>query len=226
MDRVGSRKRENPRMDIAVNLVENYLRLNGYLTLSEFEIQQRQRDGGWQTVTDVDIVAIRFPGPLYAGDDDEAEECRFILIEDAGLGLEDGVIDVIIGEVKQGEAVLNAGMTSHAALHTILQRFEWLFDSDLHSVIDRLQTGGVSHDDARAGGQVRTRLVAFGRSDVLDTNTINLTHVFEQVYGYMRRHDDMLHGAQFKEPAPALLHLLVKTGFEVGKSPSPRPPTT
>ena len=44
-------------MDIAVNLVENYLRLNGYLTLSEFEVQRRVSHGHYKTVTDVDIMA-------------------------------------------------------------------------------------------------------------------------------------------------------------------------
>ena len=208
-------------MDIAVNLVENYLRLNGYLTLSEFEIQQRRQRGGWSTVTDIDMVAIRFPAPPQAGDAHSGsggeEECRMVLIEDEGLDLEDDTIDLIIGEVKQGEAVLNSGLTSHAALHTILSRFEWLFSVDLHDVIDRLQRDGISRDNARSGGRIRTRLVAFGRSNELGVNVINLTHVFEQVYGYMRSNDDMLHGAQFKEPAPALLHLLVKTGFEVGR---------
>ncbi|MDH3428227.1 MAG: hypothetical protein OEM23_07315, partial [Gemmatimonadota bacterium] len=192
-------------MDIAVNLVENYLRLNGYLTLSEFEVQQRNKRGAWETVTDIDIVAIRFPGPLFAGDAHRDDDCRFLLIEDDGLLLEDGRIDVIIGEVKQGEAVFNPGLKSHAALHTILQRFQSLYESALGDVIHDLQIGGVSHADASGGGSIRTRLVAFGRSPGLDANTISLSHMIETVYGYMRRNGEMLQGAQFKEPAPALL---------------------
>ncbi len=38
-------------MDIAVNLVESYLRLNGYMTLSEFEVQARRGYGGFDTIT-------------------------------------------------------------------------------------------------------------------------------------------------------------------------------
>ncbi len=205
-------------MDIAVNLVDHFLRINGYLTLSEFEIQQRNRRGLWETVTDIDMVAMRFPGKMYAGDAHDEDDCRFLLIEDEGLQLEDATIDLIIGEVKQGEAVFNSRLTSHAALHTILRRFEWVFDGDLAPVISRLQQKGVSRDPARSGGMIRTRLVAFGRAPTVDLNTISLTHVFETVYEYMHRYGDMLQGAQFKEPAPALLHLLAKTGFDVRKS--------
>ena len=49
-------------MDIAVNLVENYLRLTGYMTLSEFEVQRRDKKGRFKTITDVDVMAVRFPG--------------------------------------------------------------------------------------------------------------------------------------------------------------------
>ena len=49
-------------MDIAVNLVESYLRLTGYFTLSEMEVHAENEDGTYRTVTDVDIAALRFPG--------------------------------------------------------------------------------------------------------------------------------------------------------------------
>ena len=52
-------------VDIAVNLVESYLRMSGYLTLSEFEVQRRT-DIGYEAVTDVDIMALRLPGDVYA----------------------------------------------------------------------------------------------------------------------------------------------------------------
>jgi hypothetical protein len=207
-------------MDIAVNFVEHCLRLNGYLTLSEFEIQQRDRDGQWQTVTDIDMVALRFPVELFAGDPHEGDDCRLLLIEDDALHLEPDSIGILIGEVKQGDAVLNAGMKSHATLHTILRRFEWLFAEPPPGTFERLQARGVSIDPSREVGRVRTRLVAFGRSPTVDLNTVSLTHVFASVYGYFRTNDPVLRGAPFKEPAPALLHLLVKTGFDVTKPES------
>ena len=109
-------------MDIAVNLVESYLRLTGYLTLSEFEVQRRNDKGRFKTVTDIDIMAIRMPGAVFVGDPHEPADYELLEIDDPALGLEDDVIDVIIGEVKQGAAELNAGIKDHAVLHSMLRR--------------------------------------------------------------------------------------------------------
>jgi len=206
--------RLNDGMDVAVNLVESYLRLNGYLTLSEFEVQRRGKNGLYETVTDVDMVALRFPGEIFAADEHDAQ---ILLINDPGLHLEDEIIDVVIGEVKQGEAVFNPSLTRHDVLHTVLQRFSWIYDDGLDPVIDALQTDGVSYASARSGGTVRTRLVAFGRADETNLNTISLTHVIETTMAFMDKFEDVLRPAQFKEPAPALLRLLAKTGFSVTK---------
>ncbi|MFW2340639.1 MAG: hypothetical protein ACN4GK_11355, partial [Acidimicrobiia bacterium] len=75
-------------MDVAVNLVESYLRLNGYLTLSEFEIQKKGSDGSYRTLTDVDIVGLRFPGDVLAADSHDVEDGRMLLIHDSALRLE------------------------------------------------------------------------------------------------------------------------------------------
>ena len=204
-------------MDIAVDLVESYLRLNGYLTLSEFEIQKRASGGGWDTVTDVDIVAVRLPGPVYAADAHTDADTRFLLIDDPALRLEDDCVDVIIGEVKQGDAVFNPGLTSHAALHTVLTRFAWLYPDGVESVVRDLQTDGISRTPSATGGSVRTRLVAFGRSDTVDVHTISLTHMIETLTGHLTDYEDVVRSAQFKNPALALLHLLAKTGFKIEK---------
>jgi len=52
-------------MDIAVDLVETYLRLNGYLTLSEWQIQAVSPLGQWETLTDVDILGSGSRGHIY-----------------------------------------------------------------------------------------------------------------------------------------------------------------
>ena len=111
-------------MDIAVNLVESYLRLNGYMTLSEFEVQARRGDGGFDTITDIDIMAIRFPGPVYAGDPHGGDDTHLLLLDDPALLLKEGQIDVIIGEVKQGAAEFNPGIRRHKVLHSMLRRVE------------------------------------------------------------------------------------------------------
>ena len=205
-------------MDIAVNLVETYLRFNGYLTMSEFEVQRRVLDGSYETVTDVDIVGIRFPGDIYAADIHDDAEARMLLVEDPSLYLAPQTIDVIIGEVKQGEAILNVGLTRHEVLHTVLRRVEWIYAVPLNDVIAGLQKSMTCRVEARSGGEVRTRLVAFGQAPTTDENIVSLTHVFGEVVGFMNRFGDVLRPAQFSEPAPAMLHLLSKLGFSITES--------
>ncbi len=205
-------------MDVAVNLVESYLRLNGYLTLSEFEVQAKTKDGDYETLTDVDIVGLRFPGDVFAADAHEPGDCHLLLISDDVLRLEPDTIDVIVGEVKQGEAVFNPALTRHEVLHSVLRRIEWIYAPDVEEVVSSLQNGGLSTVEAHGGrGMVRTRLVAFGRSATDDLHTIPIGHVAEVLVDFMERFDDVLRPAQFKEPAPALLRLLVKMGFEVSR---------
>jgi hypothetical protein len=202
-------------VDIGVDLVESYLRLNGYLTLTEFEVQRRNESGAFETITEFDIVALRFPGDVYAGDPHGGEDARLLLIEDPVLGLEPDLIDIVIGEVKQGEAELNPGMRVHGALHSVLRRFEWLYDEPLVAVVAALQEHDSHCSPGRGGGTVRTRLVAFGRSQKSDLGTIALSHIVETMLGFFTGLDEAFRPVQFRDPAPALLGLLHKIGFEV-----------
>ncbi len=205
-------------MDIAVNLVESYLRLNGYLTLSEFEVQARREDGGFDTITDIDIMAIRFPGAVYAGDPHDEADTRLLLLDDPVLQLREGQIDIIIGEVKQGEAEFNPGIRRHQVLHSILRRVEWLFDMGIDRIVDDLGDRQVCEVPARGGGTVRVRLVAFGRADESNLHTITHTHMVETLMGFFSGLDDAFRPVQFRDPAPAMLSLLLKTGFDVKKN--------
>lgn len=204
-------------MDIAVNLVENYLRLTGYLTLSELEIQAKNDDGSFDSITDVDIMAIRFPGPVYAGDPHDSDDARLLVLDDPVLQLEDDQIDVIVGEVKQGAADFNPGITRHAVLHSVLRRVEWLFGSPLEEIVDSLGDQRVCIAPARGGGTIRVRLVAFGRAPTSDLHTITHTHMVETVMGFFSDMEEAFKTVRFGDPAPAMLSLLHKTGFEVRK---------
>lgn len=48
-------------MDTSVALVQSYLHVNGYFTVAEYPVQEAQRAGTPRTVTDVDVLAFRFP---------------------------------------------------------------------------------------------------------------------------------------------------------------------
>jgi len=178
-------------MDIAVNLVESYLRLSGYLTLSEFEVQRRAETG--------------------------EEDHRMLLLQDPVLELEPEMTDVIIGEVKQGAAEFNPGIRRHVVLHSMLRRVGWLYDEPMADVVTSLQEDLLRISPARGGGSIRTRLVAFGRSPYSDLHTISHTHIVETMLGFFEGTGDAFKPVQFRDPAPAMLSLLLKTGFEVTK---------
>lgn len=204
-------------MDIAVDLVESYLRLTGYLTLSEFEIQARNPDGTFDTLTDVDIMAVRFPGEVYAGDPHGEEDARLLLLDDPALMLEPGQTDIIIGEVKQGRAEFNPGISRHRVLHSVLRRVEWLFESGVDDVVRDLAACRVCVAPGRGGGSIRVRLVAFGRAPEATVNVIPHAHIVETMLGFFETMDDAFRPVQFRDAAPAMLSLLRKSGFHVSR---------
>lgn len=201
-------------MDIGVSLVEGYLRLCGYLTLSEFGIQGRAPDGSFEAITDVDVMGLRLPGEIYAARPG-GSDAHLLLIEDPVLQLEPGVADVIIGEVKQGEAEFNPSLRRREVLATLLQRVEWLYDEPLGAVVDALAAGHLRMSPARGGGQIRTRLVAFGRASRCDLHTISHAHIVEAMTGFLSGLDEAFQPIQFSEAAPAMLNLLLKHGFRL-----------
>ncbi|MCJ7725205.1 MAG: hypothetical protein MUP76_02285 [Acidimicrobiia bacterium] len=204
-------------MDIAVNLVESYLRLSGYLTLSEFEVQRRT-DTGFEAITDIDIMALRLPGDVFAGDPHEGADFRLLLLRDPVLALEADLIDVIIGEVKQGDAEFNPGLRRHVVLHSMLRRVGWLYGEPLEDVVAALQGTLMRVGPARGGGSIRTRDVAFGRAPRCDLHTISHAHIVETLLGFFEGTGDAFKPVQFRDPAPAMLSLLLKAGFVVTRA--------
>lgn len=202
-------------MDISVDLVQAYLRINGYLTVTEFEVQRMLEDGTYETATDVDVIGVRMPGEIFEGDPHGPGDCKLLEIRDDRLQLRPGLIDVILGEVKEGPAEFNPGLKRHEVLHTVLRRFEWLYTGSLPDVVDRVHHTGLDEREAPGGATVRTRLVAFGRSETSDIHTVSLAHVFEALGGYLERFEEILRPASYKDPALGLLHLMVKTGLRI-----------
>ncbi len=89
-------------MDHAVALVEAYLRVNGYFTVSEYPVVEARRYGGFRTATDLDILAFRLPGAgrLVPSESDESEHSY---APDPELGCRPDCAEMLIGEVKEGK---------------------------------------------------------------------------------------------------------------------------
>jgi hypothetical protein len=197
-------------MDTAVALVESYLRINGYFTVAEYPVIEAARDGGYRTVTDLDILGFRLPGAgrLVPQKQKNPGPVR-IIPPDPELGTLSGHTDMIIGEVKEGHAELNRTLCEPSVLREVLTRFGCCTPFEAESAVQELLRKGQSQ--TRCGHRVR--LVAFGslRSGGGPRHTvITLGHIVTFLRDYIRRYWDVLHHADFKDPAFGLLVLLEK----------------
>ena len=99
-------------MDHAVALVQAYLQLNGYFTSAEYPIIAAAGRNGFRTLTDIDVLAFRFPSglPSPVGAARNATPRGLDMSDvDPGLGIPPDSIDMVIGEVKEGRVGINSG---------------------------------------------------------------------------------------------------------------------
>lgn len=196
-------------MDHAVALVQAYLQLNGYFTSAEFPIIAGTTRNGFRTVTDIDIVAFRFPsGEPLAKKGRKAPKSLDVSGLDRGLAVPTESIDMIIGEVKEGRVGINTGIQDPEVLKIVVSRFSQVSDAD-RVVHDLLRTG-----TARIPPGSSVRLIAFGSfppgSQVPPCRIISLGHVLSFLQAYVHKHWRMLRHLQFKDPAFGFLMTLEK----------------
>jgi len=195
-------------MEISVTLVQAYLRVNGYFTVADYPVIEAVQRGKYRTVTDLDILAFRFPnaGRLVPG----AEEGGRPLFEpDPLLGVSSSDADLIIGEVKEGRAELNQGAQDPSVMRVALRRFGCCAASEL-SIVDQL----IQQGEATLPSGPRVRLVAFGTSLPEQSShkfqVILLHQVRDFLQSYVRQHWNILKHGQFKDPALGFLLTLEK----------------
>ena len=92
-------------MDTAVGVVKAYLELCGYLVLAELPVREAE-GGGYRDVTDLNIVAVRFPHPPVGLSRHVTSPLEVFLGVDPALQVCAEGADVIVGEVKEGHARL------------------------------------------------------------------------------------------------------------------------
>jgi len=197
-------------VDHAVALVQAYLHVNGYFTVTEYPVIEAMKKG-YQTSTDLDILAFRFPGAgrLVPRKDDNAGEDRQLFAPDPDLGVSGDNADMIIGEVKEGRAELNRGARNPAVLRAALARFGCCQGGHVSKIVDQLLHQGVSTTESGH----RVRLLAFGSQVEPHSGyaVISLKHVLSYLTDYLREHWEILHHAQFKHPAFGFLVTLEKS---------------
>ena len=197
-------------MDHAVSLVQAYLQLNGYFTSAEYPIVAGAGRNGFRTLTDIDILAFRFPaGFPIAAPNRRVPQGLDVNDVDPGLGVPAETIDMIIGEVKEGKVGMNSGVRDPAVLKAVIFRFGDSADESDRVVAELLNTG-----TAKLPTGYAVRLVAFGAfppgSEVPPCRIISLGHVLAYLQSYVRRHWQVLRHLQFKDPAFGFLMTMEK----------------
>jgi len=219
-------------MDHAVSLVQTYLQLNGYFTSAEYPIIASARRYGVRTITDIDILAFRFPSGLPTVPSRRAPQGLNLSEIDPGLGVPPDAIDMVIGEVKEGRVGINMGTRDPEVLKVVIGR---LGDAgrETERVVEELIRSGC----ARLPNGFDVRLIAFGAfppgAPVPPCRIISLGHVLDFLQSYVHKHWKVLRHLQFKDPALGFLMTMEKArrghagrrgeeGVEIVASPQPR----
>ncbi len=213
-------------MDNAVALVQAYLRVNGYFTVAEYPVVEMTRGGEYRTATDLDILAFRFPraGRLTLRRGRGKSRERVDVSPDPALGAPAERADMIVGEVKEGRAVLNEAVSDPGVLRAALVRFGCCPPEEAGSLVETLLREGRAV--LPVGHQIR--MVAFGSTTGGGGryHTITLGHAVRFLQAYLRAHWEVLHLSDQKDPAFGFLMMLEKallgSGRKAGGGPRAR----
>ena len=183
-------------MDNAVALVRAYLQLNGYFTIAEYPVVRRLGDGRLRTLTEIDVAALHLPG----GEPDFAP--------DPALQVPHDRTDIIIGEVKEGRAVINESATDPDVVAKVLRRFACVEAAEARRAARTLLMNGSV--DTSAGHRVR--LVAFGTSSEPPDAYLKvmLSDVVAYVDRYIAENWEVVSAAGSKDPIFGVMLLLAK----------------
>jgi len=199
----------------AVSLVRTYLKLNGYFTATELPVIKKGDDGLYFEVTDIDILALRFPDASHVvaeGRPGPMDDLHFP--PDPELDIPDDAMDLIIGEVKTGRPRLNPHLKEEESLYRALIRFGVCPENSLEQAVEDLRDRGEAW--LRGGGGAipsRVRIVAFGDGEEQGGNrytVVSLRKVASFVTDHLRQFREVLHPVRLTDPTLGLLHLLDK----------------
>jgi hypothetical protein len=194
-------------MDTAVALVKTYLQANGFFTVTEYPILE-SIGVTTRTVTDIDVLALRFRGAGGLTSDSPTGGIR--IEPDPALGISDAQIEVIIGEVKEGAAELNKAARDPAVIAAALRRFgELRPEAEKEIVSDLLDDGEAIHP---AG--LRIRQMVFATKPPTRRNYsyvwMNIGDIAAWMQLQVEQNWDKMKAIQSKDPALSFLLLFEK----------------
>ncbi len=194
-------------MDTAVALVQSYLYMNGYFTVTEYPVLELLDSGEVRSVTDADMLAVRFPG---VGVQVPHATHGSRLVCDPLLDVPEDRLDLVIGEVKEGRAEINAAARDPEVLHAVLHRFGHVDEETADEIVGQLLADGEAfHPDGP-----RVRLIAFGsrppREGPVFYRWISLGHIARFMHETISARWKAAQAIQSKDPALSFLLLLEK----------------
>lgn len=195
-------------MDTAVALVGSYLQANGFFTVTEYPILEMITGEATRTVTDIDVMALRFPGA--GGTSSTATTGGLRITPDPALGITDQYIEVIIGEVKEGAAELNKAARDPDVLAAVLRRFGQMRDD----VSDRLVAELIESGNAMHPAGIRMRLMVFASKPpnrrIVGYEWLSLGDIAAWLRTQVHENWDRMKAVQSKDPALGFLILFEK----------------
>lgn len=197
-------------MDTSVALVQAYLRVNGYFTVTEYPVIASGKNGTYRAATDLDVLAFRFPnaGRLVPSKRLGRDENHFTV--DEALLTSTGHADMLIGEVKEGRAALNEAASDPAVLRAVLAGFGCCSREDAPRIAETLIRDGSAH--LPSGHRIRTVIFAgiVHDADAPHQLVISLGHIVQFLRSYIDEHWEVLRQADTKDPAFGFLMTLAK----------------
>jgi hypothetical protein len=202
-------------MNAGVSLVRAYLLMNGYFTATDIPVIRQGSKGAYRELTDIDVMAVRFPHASHVvplGEPGPQDDLSLPL--DPELGIDERMVDAIIGEVKEGKPSLNQMFRSEEALERALARLGCVPPSDTERVVHELQERGV----ARVGGEeapatTRIRIIAFGdgKGGPREGYTVvSLRRMARFVAKNLKDYHHVIRPARIDDPFMGILHFLEK----------------
>ena len=218
-------------MDTAVGLVKAYLELCGYFVLTELPVRAADNHG-YHDVTDVDIIAVRFPHAPICRPRNVRRPLKVFLGIDPELGSFEAGVDLLVGEVKEGKARVNPALRRTETVAFALRRVGCCPEAKVDEQAWMIAQAGAKEMAMPGGLHCRVRLVAFaghgsaaepgghgehgvqGVQGVQGVHTISLAHCSEYISGRLREARDVLQGVHFKDPTLGLLALQEKLAHQ------------
>jgi hypothetical protein len=197
-------------MENAVALVRTYLQLNGYFTVTEYPIVETREDGHYKCVTDLDVLAFRFPSARGTAVGKTQRKRKPPLLVDEHLGTDPTSMDMIIAEVKEGKGRFNRNLHDKEVLACVLERFGCVDRAEIRRLVTKLSRKGfVVTADGR-----KIRLIIFAserdRDVPASTTVVELSHVLQYIESHIDRYWQMISNSQSKDPAFSFLVTLRK----------------